>query len=59
MVMLHKSLTLMEGKWSCYGGGQFTGGRMIMLERQPERRTVTDGGQFKGHVRMVLQRWSV
>ena len=24
---------LMEGEWSCYGGGQFNGGRMIMLER--------------------------
>ena len=22
----------MEGEWSCYGGGQFNGGRMIMLE---------------------------
>ena len=23
----------MEREWSCYGGGQFNGGRMIMLER--------------------------
>ena len=23
--------SLMEGEWSCYGGGQFNGGRMIML----------------------------
>ena len=22
----------MEGEWSCYGGGQFHGGRMVMLE---------------------------
>ena len=21
----------MEGEWSCYGGGQFNGGRMVML----------------------------
>ena len=25
-------LTLMEGEWSCYGGGQFKGGRMVMLQ---------------------------
>ena len=24
---------LMEGEWSYYGGGQFSGGRMIMLQR--------------------------
>ena len=24
-------VTLMEGEWSCYGGGQFKGGRMVML----------------------------
>ena len=23
----------MEGKWSCYGGGQFKPGRMVMLQR--------------------------
>ena len=26
-------LTLMEGEWSCYGVGQFKGGRMVMLQR--------------------------
>ena len=25
----------MEGEWSCYGGGQFKRGRMVMLQRQP------------------------
>ena len=25
-------VSLMEREWSCYGGGQFNGGRMIMLE---------------------------
>ena len=25
--------SLMEGEWSCYGGGQFKGGRMVMLQR--------------------------
>ena len=24
---------LMEGEWSCYGGGQFKGVRMVMLRR--------------------------
>ena len=25
----------MEGEWSCYGGGQFKAGRMVMLQRWP------------------------
>ena len=28
-------VTLMEGEWSCSGGGQFKGGRMVLLQRQP------------------------
>ena len=28
-------VTLMEAEWSCYGGGQFKRGRMVMLQRQP------------------------
>ena len=24
---------LMGGEWSCYGGGQFNGGRMVMLQK--------------------------
>ena len=32
MVMLLRD-SLMEGQWSCYGGGQFNGGRMVMLQR--------------------------
>ena len=35
MVMLHEVVTLMEGEWSCYRGGQFNGGRMVMLRRWP------------------------
>ena len=27
--------SLMEGEWSCYGGGQFKAGRMVMLQRRP------------------------
>ena len=41
MVMLQR-WSLMEGEWSCYGGGQFNGGRKVML-----------GGQFNGG-RMVV-----
>ena len=26
-------VTLREGEWSCYGGGHFNGGRMVMLQR--------------------------
>ena len=38
----------MEREWSCCGGGQFKGGRMVVR-----------GGQFNGE-RMVMQRrWSV
>ena len=25
--------TFMEGQWSCYGTGQFNGGRIVMLRR--------------------------
>ena len=25
--------SLMEGEWSCYGGGQFSGGSMVMLQK--------------------------
>ena len=25
--------SLIEGEYSCYGGGQFKGGRMVMLRR--------------------------
>ena len=28
-------VTLMEGEWSCYGGGKFKGGRMVLLQRRP------------------------
>ena len=39
----------MEGEWSCYGGGQFKRGRMLMLRRWQVR---------KGRMTM-LERWSV
>ena len=27
-------VSLMEREWSCYGGGQFNGGRMFLLQRR-------------------------
>ena len=27
--------SVMEGELSCYGGGQFKGGTMVMLQRRP------------------------
>ena len=26
-------VSLMEGEWSCYRGGQYNGGSMVMLQR--------------------------
>ena len=45
MVMLQR-WSLMEGEWSCYGGGQFN-----------EVWSCYRGGQFNG--RSTLLRWSV
>ena len=51
--------TLMEGEWSCYRGGQFKGGRKVMLHFN---------GREHGHVteevrimegKCLLRRWPV
>ena len=47
MVMLRR-WTVMERQWLCYRGGQFNGGRKVML-----------GGQFNGGRMVMLRRWSV
>ena len=31
--MLREVASLMKGEWSCYRGGQFNRGRMVMLRR--------------------------
>ena len=31
--MILTELASLMGEWSCYGGGQFNGGRMVMLQR--------------------------
>ena len=38
----------MEGEWSCYGGGQFKEGRMVVIE------VASNGGGM-----VMLERWSV
>ena len=64
----------MEAEWSCYGGGQFKRGRMVMLQRQTilggmvimEVACLKEGewssyksGQFKRGKMVMLQRWPV
>ena len=39
---------LIKGEWSCYGGGQFDRGSMIV-----------SGGQFNGGRMVMLWRWPV
>ena len=70
----------MEGEWSCYRGGhfnerenghiteggQFNGGRLIMLQRFGLWKVLMEGewscyrgGQFKEGRMVMLQRWPV
>ena len=52
----------MEGEWSCYRGGQFNGGRMVMLEvvsLMEGEWTCYRGGQFNGWRMVMLRRWPV
>ena len=46
----------MEREWSCFGGGQFNGGRMIMLSCG---QSFYRGGQFNGGRMVMLQKWLV
>ena len=45
---LTEVVSLMEREWSCYGGGQFNRGSMIVR-----------GGQFNGGRMVMLWRWPV
>ena len=53
----------MEREWSCYRGGQFNGGRMVMLWRLllewEGEWSCYRGGHFKGGRMVMLQRWSL
>ena len=46
MVMLQR-WSVQDGEWSCYGGGQFNGGRMVMLQKRSlmEGESCYRGGQ--------------
>ena len=55
-------VTLIEGKWSRYRGGQFIGRTMVMLQMWPVLEGACSfyiGGQFNGRRMVMLQRWSV
>ena len=49
----------MDQEWSCYRGGQFNGGRMVMLRKWSlmEGEWLSyGGGQFSGGRMVMLQR---
>ena len=49
----------MEGEWLCYGGGQFNGGRMVMLQKwslMEGEWSCYRGGNFNGGRMVLLQR---
>ena len=50
--------SLMEGEWSCYRGGLFNGGRMVMLQFKGGRIIITEMASLK-EGEWSLQRWSV
>ena len=52
----------MEGQWSCYRGGQFNGGRMVILQRwslMEGEWSSYRGGKFNGGRMVLLQKRSV
>ena len=64
--------SFIEGEWSCYIGGKFNGGRMVLLEAAcsmegiGEVASLTEGewscyrgGKFNKGRMTMLERWSV
>ena len=52
----------MEREWSCYGGGQFNRGSMIVREvvsLMEGELLCYGGGQSKGGSMVMLQKWSL
>ena len=52
----------MVGEWSCYRGGHFKGGRMVILQRWcliEGAWSCYRGGQYNGGRMVMLRRWSV
>ena len=47
----------MERQWSCYGGGQLNGGRMIMLERWSV--LFRENGHFTEVLTLMEREWSL
>ena len=62
MVML-EVVRLIEGEWLCYIGGQFNGGRMVMLQRWSvlwkREWSCYRGSHFNGGRMVMLQKWSL
>ena len=57
--MVTEVSSLMEGEWSCYRGGQFNGGRMVMLQKwslMEVEWSCYRGGKFNGGRMFLLQR---
>ena len=57
-----EEVSIMEGEWSCYGGGHLKGGRMVMLQRwslMEGEWSCYRSGQFNGRSMVMLQRWPV
>ena len=56
-------VSLGQGECTCYGGGHFNGGRMVMLQRwlllMEEEWLCYRGGHFNGGRMVMLQRWSL
>ena len=55
-------VSLMEEEWSCYRGGQYNGGRMVILQRWSLMELEWSsyrGGKFNGGSMVMVQRWSV
>ena len=55
----------MEGEWLSYGGGQFSGGRMVInfvtvvITLMEGKWSGYRGGHFIGRRMVMLERWSV
>ena len=49
-------VSLMEGEWSCYGGGQFKRGRMVILWRCPVQRR--ENGYVREVASLMEEEWS-
>ena len=45
----------MEGEWLCYGGGQFNGGRMVILQKWSLMNGWWSAVSMEGE--WLLQRW--